>query len=610
MSLRRQVPLQTATRAQSEARPIAAPILGWVSAQNLAGAKAGTAMVLDGWFPTTTGLRMLGGSFRHATLAEDLDEPCESLMAYVGTAEKLFASCDGSIFDVTSPADPEIPPSASVTGQTSDYYSHLNYSSAGGFFMYALNGTDDPKLFDGTNWYAVNELPLVELPYDGQTTNFTVGQTITGGTSGATGVIEHMTDAGATGVLWVRKASGTFQNDEAITTSGGAAVANIPSGTTQLAPAITGVDTAKLVQGSVYRSRIWFVERDSANVWALPSDSIGGAAVQVSLSGVFRLGGVVLFTASWSLDAGDGLDDKLVVVSSKGEVAVYQGSDPADPDNWSLVGLYECPKPMGKNGFMRAGGDLVILTEQGAVPVSQILAKDPAALALAAISRAIQTDWVRESAARGTLPWEIVKWPGRAMTIVTNPKVSEAQQTQCFIVNSETGAWCRRPGWDMRCTVLHNGQVYFGTSDGRVMIADSGGNDDGEIYQCVAVLAWDHLKAPGYEKTIHSARGRFLAATPFNPLFSASVDYSINLPSQPNVASGVSSSSLWDVGLWDEMLWDDGTVSLPVNTEWVGIGMSGTVHAMQLQVTNGRTETPNVELVAFDLIYEVGELMV
>jgi hypothetical protein len=608
MSVRRPIPA-SAGRSTSRATPIAAPILGWVSAQNLAAARQGSAMVLDGWFPTTTGIRMFGGSTKIATLSLT-GEPVESLMAYVGNTKQMFGSCAGAIYDITTPADPDLVPTADVTGQTSDYYSTANYATAGGFYMFVVNGDDDPQLYDGTNWYAVNALPLIQLNYDAQTANYTVGQTITGGTSAATGVIEFMVDAGATGTLWVRKASGTFQDNELITTAGGSATANIPGGAVTLAPAITGVTTDKLIQVTTYRNRIWFAEKDTMNAWALPADSIGGAAVQVSLAGIFKNGGQIKFAASWSLDSGDGLDDKIVFVSTEGEVAVYQGSNPADPDNWSLVGLYECPKPLGKNGWTRAGGDLIILTEQGAVPVSQILTKDPSALALSAISRNIQPDWVRDAAQRGTLPWEIVKWPAKAMTLVTNPCVNDGQTHQCYAVNSETGAWCRRRGWDARCLVLHDGNIYFGTPDGRVLLADSGGNDDGANYECNAVLAWDHLKSPGYEKTVLMARARFLAATPFNPQMSASVDYSINLPTGPNVASAVSSTNTWDVGLWDEAIWDDGTVSLPITTEWEGIGISGSVVAMQLQVNNGRTETPNVELVAIDILHEVGEVMV
>ena len=69
--------------------------------------------------------------------------------------------------------------------------------------------------------------PLNTLPYDGQSGNFTVGLTVTGGTSGATGKIIADVDAGATGTLTLQTISGIFVDNEAITdTSTGAAVVN------------------------------------------------------------------------------------------------------------------------------------------------------------------------------------------------------------------------------------------------------------------------------------------------------------------------------------------------------------------------------------------------
>ena len=69
--------------------------------------------------------------------------------------------------------------------------------------------------------------PLNTLPYDGQSGNFTVGLTVTGGTSGATGVITADVDAGATGTLTLSNITGKFSDNEAITdTSTGVAVVN------------------------------------------------------------------------------------------------------------------------------------------------------------------------------------------------------------------------------------------------------------------------------------------------------------------------------------------------------------------------------------------------
>lgn len=74
--------------------------------------------------------------------------------------------------------------------------------------------------------------PLNTLPYDAQTGNFTVGLTVTGASSGATGIITSDVDGGASGTLTLSNISGRFSDNELITdTSTGSATVNrdIPS---------------------------------------------------------------------------------------------------------------------------------------------------------------------------------------------------------------------------------------------------------------------------------------------------------------------------------------------------------------------------------------------
>lgn len=69
--------------------------------------------------------------------------------------------------------------------------------------------------------------PGSELDYDGQSADFTLGDILTGSTSGATARIVGDSDSGATGTLTLRDIEGEFLNNETITdTSGGEALAN------------------------------------------------------------------------------------------------------------------------------------------------------------------------------------------------------------------------------------------------------------------------------------------------------------------------------------------------------------------------------------------------
>lgn len=106
---------------------------------------------------------------------------------------------------------------------------------------------------------------LRQLAFAGQTTNFTVGNILVGGTSGARGRIVSQSDAGATGTLVLDKVRGNFQNGEALTDAPGAGNGTA-NGTLAIA-AVTPTDQAiLLVDAALYsRSELLAALRDMAS---------------------------------------------------------------------------------------------------------------------------------------------------------------------------------------------------------------------------------------------------------------------------------------------------------------------------------------------------------
>lgn len=73
--------------------------------------------------------------------------------------------------------------------------------------------------FNEQNTMFSSALGCRRLNYDAQVANFTLGETVTGGTSGATGVVEIDRDNGASGQLVLSSVAGVFQDNENITGS-------------------------------------------------------------------------------------------------------------------------------------------------------------------------------------------------------------------------------------------------------------------------------------------------------------------------------------------------------------------------------------------------------
>ena len=524
-------PVQSAARNNSSSFTFQPPVRGWIANEALANAKPGGARVLENWFPTLTSARLRGGSRKYATISTG---PVLRMFTYKsGNVEQFFASDEENIFDITTVADADVIPAADVTGQTSGYYSTAQFGTAGGDFLYAVNGTDEAQLYDGSSWLAIN-------------------------------------------------AAST--------------------------PAITGVLTSALSFVWSFANRLFFVEENTMNSWYLPVDSIGGAANSFSLAGVFQEGGSLLYGGKWSLDSGDGLDDKCVFVSTTGEVAVFQGTDPGSAADWQKVGVYKITPPLGMNATMSAGGDLLMATEDGIVPISEAVNKDVAALSLSAVTRNIEPEWKKEVIARKTLPWEIVKWPTNNMMVVSLPVPDDGIEPYCFVANLETGAWAKYTEWNTRSIQIYADFGYFGTNTGTIHQMEVGGSDDGTPYVCTYVGLPEHLKSPGVTKVIHSARSVFLSNVPFIAKISASVNYAISLPTPPSSVTDFTTDE-WDSGLWDVALWDSAGVGT-VSTKWVSVGKSGFSISPQIQITCGVTPFPRTELIAYDVIYERGGVMV
>ena len=379
-------------------------------------------------------------------------------------------------------------------------------------------------------------------------------------------------------------------------------------GSTWAAPSITGVTSADLSHVWVFASRVWFVEQDTMSAWYLGVDAVSGAATEFSLAGIFKLGGSLLFGASWSLDAGDGLDDKCIFVSTEGEVAVYEGTDPSSASTWRKAGVYQIGRPLGQNATMQAGGDLLIATDVGLVPISEAIRRDIAALSLGAVSRRIESYWQPQAATKfiDNLPWEVVKWPSEGIAIVTQPRASNSGGTM-LVACLQTGAWSKFTGMDERCATLFDGYVYYGGSDGTVNRMQETGADNGTPYTCVYLGQHEGLDAPGAEKTVAQMRPTFISESPIAPQLTALTDYSETLSPAPNAYSDTSTDG-WDVSTWDTSLWDagGGSSTSASDSRWVSIGRTGYVIAPELQITFGATSLPSVEMIGIDATYNVG----
>lgn len=591
--------MQRATRSRTRTRTEVwpAPSKGWIQSGNITEAPPDAAEVLDNFIPTAQGARLRGGITEYA----DLGAAVVRLFAYTSGATDLFGSTATRIYDVDRVSSGSNT-FGDIEGLTSGEWSATQISTTGGQFLMAVNGVDFAHYWDGTDWNPINGAAVNELPFDGEVTAFDVGETVTGGTSGASATIVSIVKTSATaGTLKIGAVtSGPFQDNEALTSAGGEAVA---AGANAVASSITitNVATTALAQVWLFKERFFFVEGGTTSAWYLPVESIGGAAVELDLGSVFRKGGSLLFGATWSLDSGAGLDDVCLFVSTEGEIAVYEGTDPSSASTWALVGVYDIGKPLDKHAFFKAGGDLAILTEDGIIPVSEALRKDRAALQAVAITYPIEDAWKDAIAGKSaSSPVTATLWQDETQLLVGTPKTDENLKVS-FVANARTGAWARITGWDVRCQAVANGQLYFGSSTGPVYAADQGGTDADMSFTAHYVpkfktsLDWQSCNMAGLT---------YKAPTSLAFDMDAHSEYTVDpllIPATVTFESG----DVWGTGVWGTFIWgtDEATFSF---TEWQTVNSNGYSLSPSVSITSNQTNKLNFEILATRLRVESG----
>ena len=433
----------------------------------------------------------------------------------------------------------------------------------------------------------------------------------------AAGTIWDITATGAasattiTGQTNDRYQSVNFSNTAGnfiVAVNGADPAVNFDGTTWATSPAITGVSSGTLIDIWAHKKRLYFVQKDSLKVWYLSIAAIGGAAQQFDLGPIFTEGGTILCTGTWTFDGGNGVDDYWVVITDQGEVAIYQGDDPASASTWALVGTYRIGFPLSRRSILKTGGDLAVITSDGIVPLSAALRTDRTASGRIALSARIQNEFVKAvSAYKSNFGWDGLSYPKGNLAIFNIPVVGSVLSYQ-YVVNVLTGAWGRWLGQNAFCWEIFNDRLYFGAASGIVFEADKGSTDNGTAITADLKCAFNYFKRHGQRKKFTMIRPIIRTDSTVMPAIEMNVDYEERVPTATPTVTLPTATGLWDVGLWDVATWGD---SLVVRNDWTGCNGIGVCGAVRMRIigTAGSASIPVdtiVQVIGFDVIYESG----
>lgn len=362
-------------------------------------------------------------------------------------------------------------------------------------------------------------------------------------------------------------------------------------------PIVTGVLTASISAVNVFGNRLFLVQKNSLKVWYLAVQAIAGPAAMFDLSTIFARGGYLMAMGTWSVDAGSGLDDLAVFISSEGEVAIYKGVDPV---SWSKVGVFYIGRPIGRRCFVKFAGDMLLLCEQGIYPLSK-------ALQSATIDRSITlTDKIQNAISEAVssyganFGWGMTLFPDQNQLWLNVP-IGSGMSIQ-YVMNTITGAWAKFTNMNAAVFETVGGNLFFGGTRA-VYHAWTGQLDITSQIVADALPAYSSFRTNATVKYFTMLRVSLLANGNPSILFGLDLDF-LNAPATGALSYNPPTNAMvWGSMVWGSMVWGG---SLQQISGWQTIGGLGYYASLRLTVqANGSA----VQWNATDYVYQQGGVL-
>jgi hypothetical protein len=357
-------------------------------------------------------------------------------------------------------------------------------------------------------------------------------------------------------------------------------------------PAITGssgsitLNPANLFAVTPHQGRLLFTEANTLHVWFPAAGAVGGAMQLLDLGSVFAKGGRLIGVATWSWQFGVTADEYAVFMTDQGQIALYSGIDPSNASDWALTGVYDFGPPLGPKALVKYGADLILITSDGIIPLSQALKLDRSQDNTVALTSMIKDAFARAYA--GNYGWQGILYAGDTASSdpnadggslgIFNIPVTTLGTSMQYASNLSTGAWCRFLGIDAFCWETANGRIFFGSTNG-VYQWDVGASDDGQTITADVKSAFSAFGAP-QTKRFTMLRPLLNTSALVQPALEMDVDYQESEPTAvPTVV-------------------DVGSTTPEIRYDWTSVTGIGYVGAARMQVA--LRDDPSVSAVAVD----------
>ena len=417
--------------------------------------------------------------------------------------------------------------------------------------------------------------------------------------------IYDVTSSGSVGSAVVSSMTNSKWESVNFTTSGGSFLfivngadsARYYNGSSWTVPSINHITSSDIINITVFKERLFFVMKDSLKFAYLAVNSVSGNSTVFDLGSIFNKGGYLVTAGTLTRDGGSGSDDYIAFITSEGEVAVYQGTDPSSASSWALVGVFKIARPIGKRCIVNVGPELIVITESGYVPLTQMYAENESNYSKAISDKISGSILTAVTNFKSTFGWEALIYPKGQFGLFNVPNGVSGEFVQ-FVVNLSTGAWGRFTGQDAYCWGLLNGDLYFGGST-KVYKADNGLSDAGVQIQGNAKTAFVYYGGRGTSKRFTAIRP--IVSSDANLPVSIGFDVDFNDgTSTYTPSSATTTGAEWDTATWDVAEWAG---SISSQLVWRSVADIGWNAAIRIQTS---TQAQSIKWHSVDIYYEKG----
>ena len=358
-----------------------------------------------------------------------------------------------------------------------------------------------------------------------------------------------------------------------------------------------------------WSGRLWFTERNTARAWYLDVLDLAGNLEAFDVGSRFIKGGHLVQCATWTVDDGAGLNDRLVMVSAAGDVLVWDGDPDIIGDPLTLLGRwYVGTLVEGRRAISNWAGDSAILSSEGVSVLSELMQERADKLIDNHITKNISRYFRQQMAIkRDYYGWQIELNSGESTVIITVPAGAEGEPPLQFVLNVNTGTWCFYRDLDMLCISDTALGFFFGTHDGRLMQHTGEADDvslDGSTAKTIAFSLMTHynsLGSPTTWKRPQFIRPSWVGAA--EPVYNIQIKYDFDLTELSVTPPYVNVDlALWDAAIWDANVWAGTAQSYLETRGCIGMGRHLAV------AVRGETSF-ELSLLGFDLMGDGGGLL-